>query len=340
MSGRRGHAMFALGAALVALMLVASAIPPASAGVVAANRSGLPWRSGVFPETYQSAAQADAFGTWRGRPVDVAVTAVDRSTWDKMTRDIFVLSPSFFPRTWPGQLVISVAPWPTNQGNMAGCAAGNYNGRFETLGTTLVNNGRGTAIIRLAWEFNGNWMEWSAHDPQQFKTCFRNLAQAIKRKAPAALIDWTAGAGETVTCGGSVFNCYPGNDVVDIIGADYYDMWGPHLTPAQFDFEVRRKDSLYPMLDFARRNGKRFAVGEWGVVTKTGNFHRDHREQLGGDNPVFIDQMVRFFRANAADIAYEAYFNTCNKDQEVGSDLHVCGPINPVAAAKYQQVLR
>jgi hypothetical protein len=53
------------------------------------------------------------------------------------------------------------------------------------------------------------------------------------------------------------------------------------------------------------------------------------------DDPVYVDNMYRFFRGNAADIAYETYFNAM-PDQHT-----LCGPARtptlfPNAAATYR----
>ena len=57
----------------------------------------------------------------------------------------------------------------------------------------------------------------------------------------------------------------------------------------------------------------------------------------GGDNPVFVQNMIEFFRANSADLAYEIYFN-----QTVGTTLHKVYPNtdNPLASAKYKATLQ
>jgi hypothetical protein len=55
-------------------------------------------------------------------------------------------------------------------------------------------------------------------------------------------------------------------------------------------------------LAFAREHGKQLGIAEWGVWDQ-GQGH------VVADDPVYIDNMYRSFRANAADIAYETYFN-------------------------------
>ena len=81
---------------------------------------------------------------------------------------------------------------------------------------------------------------------------------------------------------------------------------------------------------FARQHGKKLAVPEWGVRNKRG---------AGDDNALFVDRMVAFFRENAADIAYEAYFNPFS-----GANAKVFSIFpesnNPKAAARYLEAYR
>ena len=57
-------------------------------------------------------------------------------------------------------------------------------------------------------------------------------------------------------------------------------------------------------LDYAKSNGKKMSVGEWGLITGD--------PASGGDNPVFIQKMMDFYRSNSGSIAYESYFNKNN----------------------------
>ncbi|MEK0086009.1 hypothetical protein U1T56_22870, partial [Geminicoccaceae bacterium SYSU G07066] len=88
-------------------------------------------------------------------------------------------------------------------------------------------------------------------------------------------------------------------------------------------------------LAWAKAKGKRFSVPEWGVS--------DHYPGMpcadnGFDNPFFIEKMYQFFRANAAVMAYESYFN--GGGSIIPPGVHKIYPPanNPAAAARYQQL--
>jgi hypothetical protein len=81
----------------------------------------------------------------------------------------------------------------------------------------------------------------------------------------------------------------------------------------------------------ARAHGKPLSVSEWGLSHNTS-------DPLSRDNPFFINKMFEFFRDNAKDIAYEAYFN-CGRPLGTGSaGGYRLAPntSSPLAKARYQ----
>ena len=101
---------------------------------------------------------------------------------------------------------------------------------------------------------------------------------------------------------------YPGDDVVDLWGVHYYDSGPEKNTQALWDQYYRSRSTAArggsaPGSPRRQQHGKKLAVGEWGVWQQGGP------DGGAADDPVYIDNMYRFFRANAADIAYESYFN-------------------------------
>ncbi len=54
-------------------------------------------------------------------------------------------------------------------------------------------------------------------------------------------------------------------------------------------------------LAYARSEGKRMCVGEWGVARGV--------SAGGGDNPFWVKKMLELFSKNASSIGYESYFN-------------------------------
>jgi hypothetical protein len=308
----------------------ATAAPPAG---TPGARSGLPWMSGSNGDPIMESMNYDAFATWRGRPLDVAMIYTDRASWSKLTGpDAYV-----FPYTanWPGKLVVSQPPFPDDgTSNLKDCAAGTYDAYWKTFGTSLVSNGRADSIVRIAWEFNGDfWYYHATNDTQQFIQCWNHVASSIKATDPQVLTDWTINSKYTPTdsCNGDPRNCYPGDAYVDYIGIDDYDEYPPSTT-TPFDTIATAPGGLTWIHDFAVQHHKRFGVGEWGVVSAG--------SQGGGDNPAFIQNMRSWFQAHASAGLYECYFGT-DAPGEVDSKIldtatGTCGCDNPMASAKYR----
>ena len=255
--------------------------------------------SGVYAHTM---SKVRAYEALRGSPVNVVLTFTERDSWQDITNPWIGSSPEAlgsFNGTW----VISVPFYPKGQGDLGSCARGAYNGHWQQFGRWMVNKGRPASIVRLAWEFNGNWWYWSANNnPTDWVGCFRQVVSAIRSTNPQARIDWTMNAHN-----GNPWAVYPGDQYVDIIGIDNYDMWPPNTTEAIFDQNCVRPNGLCSVIKFAREHGKQFSVPEWGLVGKS-DTAAGRAGAAGGDNPVYIKKMYETLRANADVLAYECYF--------------------------------
>ncbi|UQA61817.1 glycosyl hydrolase [Polyangium aurulentum] len=222
--------------------------------------------------------------------------------------------------------------WPTGVGgSLAACAQGEYDEPWRNLGTTLVAHDRADAIIRLAWQFNGNDVEWKASDPVAWVSCYQHVVTAVRETAPGALFDWSRNAhGTQNPASGDATEAYPGDDYVDIIGIDTFDMMPSSPDEAAWTQQCNGPDGLCAVVDFARAHGKRVGVGQWAVVTCNGFGNP------GGDNPFFVQKMHDTFAANADVMAYETYYNDPNAG-EFCTSLH--DPVEaPMASAQYQKL--
>jgi hypothetical protein len=308
----------------------------AEAGVVG-PRSGLLWASGSNGDPSMEAQYYEAFGQWRGRLDDVAMLYTDRSSWTGVTSaGSFVFQNM---KGWPGRLVISQPPFPQDGSTLTDCAAGAYDAHWKDFGTALVSNGRADSIIRIAWEFNGDFMYWHAtNDTAQFIQCWNHVASAIKSTDPQALADWTINGHSTPgdSCMGNATNCYPGDQYVDYIGIDNYDQYPPSTTTS-FDTIANDVGGLTWIYNFAVQHHKRFSVGEWGVVSSA-----SAGTNGGRDNPAFIQNMWNWFQSHGAIGLYESYFST-SASGEVDSKIvdnttSSCGCDNPMASKMYRQL--
>ena len=284
-------------------------------------RSGMPWTSGVNGDPVMDAPSVEAFGNWRGKPVDVAVVSTDRTQgFDHMVDPGWIIN-NF--RGWPGKLVIG---WTGRQ-------------HFRNFTTRLVAGGRAGTVVRFAWEFNG-YMYWRATNATQFINCFRRASAALRQGDPTVIIDLTLNGDHTPSdvCGGNAQNCYPGDQYLDIIGIDFYDQWEPKTQQnGNFDSEGNAEAGVLWTKNWARQRGKKFSVTEWSIVNPSTAKQQRDGPHFGLDNPYFIRRMMELFRSSTADLAYEAYFNTADRE-DVGSDLYrVLGGINSGSAAEYKR---
>ncbi|MEK7571045.1 MAG: glycosyl hydrolase [Patescibacteria group bacterium] len=305
--------------------------------IEAAPNSDLPWASGVH--TANELQPHLDFGTWRGNPTDVIVASfnVRDAGWGSLTKPTNIFDGLNY-KSYDGILVLSVAMYPQGQGNNAACASGAYDNYWKEAGSYLDSIGRNSpsTIIRIGWEFNGDFMYWhSDADPTNFKTCWNNVAKAIRSTAPNVLLDWTFNAhGSPFPASGNPFDAYPGDEYVDIIGIDSYDHYPPSHDQAAWDNQCNTNNGLCYVINFAREHGKLFSVAEWGVAVGSADG--------GGDNPFYIEKMFETFMENRDILAYEAYYNApiSIEPGNVGSGIYpAAGSVDaPQSSAKYLEL--
>ncbi len=242
------------------------------------------WSSGVASDDLSS------FATYRGRPLDNTGTWPNRETWEIISNpDIYgaVTALAAYRQIW-----IGLAMLPEQQtADFASCASGAYDQYFRTYGTNLTKLNRGNAIIRLGWEANGDWFKWSiANDPTNYKACFRREVAALRSTAPNVKLDWNMNK-DSHMGSASIASAYPGDDVVDIVGVDFYDNYPAYPDKAAWDADYNATQNGGPLgigswLAFAKQHGKKLSVPEWGIHSSAG---------AGADDAYYIQSMYDFF---------------------------------------------
>jgi hypothetical protein len=322
MTRTNGRALY-----LIAALLFALADRAANGGELAIPRlSGLPWVSGVGL-SYRS------FEQWRGRSADVYVTWHPHRTWAEIEEANAVVVRDRLHRS-PGRLSMGIAMLPrTHAGQFKACAAGEFDHHYETVAERLVEWGRADAILRIGWEANSRRksVPWGIEgEIALYIACFRQIVSIMRAVSPTFVIEWTMKKGTEGLEGRPVTDAWPGDEVVDLVGVDYYDGYPSYTSidswntdyVAQYDGGPR---GLGTWLEFAKSRGKRLAIPEWAIRNRPG---------AGEDNPFYIDRMVAFFRRHARDLAYEAYFNPASPRSAKVFSLEPATN-NPRAAAEY-----
>ncbi|WP_181768494.1 glycoside hydrolase family 26 protein [Streptomyces albidus (ex Kaewkla and Franco 2022)] len=156
-------------------------------------------------------------------------------------------------------------------------ASGRFDSHFRTLAERLVQQKVPDTVIVLGWEMNGlTYTHRCGPDPEAWKSYWRRIVTAM-RSVPGQdfRFDFTPSRGKDAF---PWTECYPGDDVVDIIGMDTYDQ--PYGVP--FDTHVNEPYGLQDQVDFAAEHGKAVSYPEWGLFRN-------------GDNPEYVRRMLDWF---------------------------------------------
>jgi hypothetical protein len=270
-------------------------------------------RFGVFRGT--DPVQVRAFETWLGRDVDYVVDFSARAGWQDISNPRNQLASW---RNSPYRQVYGLAMLPTDDGSatMQRGADGDYDGYFSTLARRLVAAGQQDAILRLGWEFNLGDSRWSTDEPQVFISYWQHVVSAMRAQPGQQFeFDWNPNNGENPY---DATSYYPGDDVVDYIGVDAYDVsWraGSYPYPEVCDQKCRlaRQRTAWEKViyggerglrfwsRFAAQHGKPLSLPEWGLWSRPD-------QHGGGEDAYYLRQMEQFIADPANDVAYQAYF--------------------------------
>ncbi|MFI6445304.1 glycoside hydrolase family 26 protein [Kitasatospora sp. NPDC050543] len=189
---------------------------------------------------------------------------------------------------------------------------GEFDQHFLRLAGRLVALGGADTVLTLGWEMNGvTYTHRCKPDPAAWKAYWRRIV-GVMRSVPGQrfrfdfapnrgldAIPWT--------------RCYPGDDVVDIIGMDSYDQ----PAGATFDDYVFEPYGLQDQVEFAAKRGKPVSYPEWGLFRN-------------GDNPDFVQRMVEWMRTH--DTSYQTVTDYCPHG------FFGCTS-NPRSSARYRQLM-
>ncbi|MEV7526362.1 glycosyl hydrolase [Streptomyces sp. NPDC091371] len=155
-------------------------------------------------------------------------------------------------------------------------ARGAYDHHFRRLAERLVALGVPDTVVVLGWEMNGfNYTHRCRPDPESWKKYWRRIVAAMRSvERQRFRFDFAPNRGGDAI---AWTRCYPGDDVVDIIGMDTYDQ-PPGDT---FDEQITQPYGLQQQADFAKAHGKRISYPEWGLFRN-------------GDNPEYMRRMLQW----------------------------------------------
>jgi hypothetical protein len=271
------------------------------------------------------------------------------SSWEQTGCNVFA-EVSAFHRADPKHAVeLSLTPWPQALSGQSwgACARGDYDGHYTNIAKSILANGMTHVIIRLGYEWDGNWFPWGTglHETGnvnnqgkggtalEFAACFKRFDAAIQTVARTGQnVFWRTNmnpihdtpatkesqlqqvldaAGGPRKKGGSV----------DFLGIDFYDY------PARNNFDSR----MAATIAFARKNAIPLSFPEWGLGG-------DSRTEPAVDNAgvVYLQDMRDVFADPANGVRYASYFN-CGSGDCAGNHSLV-PPNNPNSLQKFIQL--
>ena len=275
--------------------------------------SSLGWRSGATDGGFPCLAQL------RGRTLDVNHIFIIQSTFPAMVSQAGGAWARGTARKAP-LWVVSLALLPSgNAGQFDQCATGAFDGYYRQIGANLQAAGAQGTVVLPGWEANlGSKVHpWGVDHASQIPAylgCWRHAAAALKQGGPAIQVEFNS-ARVTRNPEFKSLDLYPGDDAVDGWSIQYYDGGPLKSTQVVWDkfYAKTYNGDLFGLgtwLTAAKAHSKTFSVAEWGV------WRQGDLTSAQADDPVFVDNMYRFFRDNAASIGYETYFdaNPANGD--------------------------
>jgi hypothetical protein len=153
-------------------------------------------------------------------------------------------------------------------------ARGAFDRHYRQLAENLVGLGLPDTVVVLGWEMNGiTYTHRCGPDPEAWRAYWRRIVETM-RSVPGQKFrfDFAPNRGRDAV---PWTECYPGDDVVDIIGMDSYDQ----PPGSSFDEQVRTPYGLQHQVDFAAAHGKPISYPEWGLFRN-------------GDNPEYMRRML------------------------------------------------
>ena len=323
--GRRAYVVAGVLAAIVIILAAGSWAYRSGKGAapVTGPESPHPVPLGAFlGADRRGVDRIEGFSSWLGVTVTVGRTYLPAGSWDDLEGPDWALDPwAAWRSERPGRVLAVNVPMvspnepPVGDAEAASLlrdgANGRYDAHFRKLAQRLVDRRANDTIVVLGWEMNGTtYSGRCAPDPDAWKRYWRRIV-AVMRSVPGQRLrfDFSPVRGTQAI---PWPNCYPGDDVVDIVGMDSYDQRPGH---AFRDF-VTQPYGLKAHADFAAAHRKPMSYPEWGLY--------DY-----GDDLNYVCAMYSWVTTH--DVAYQSITDYCPHG------VWSCAA-NPNSAGAYRQL--
>lgn len=234
---------------------------------------------------------------------------------------------------WEGsgyRMIWAVPMLPVGNYTLADGAAGDYDAYFAELARNLIAAGMGDSIIRLGAEFNSPTNPWyAAGQATAFVDYWQQIVTTMRGVAGASfLFEWNVNRGDNGGSDAAMGNYalyYPGNNFVDIIGMDIYDLnWDTYPgATAEFEGIVNQQWGLSWLAAFASANNKPIGIGEFGLgwgksSPDSGPVTAANGPTCGGDDPTFINDMASWISSH--NVVSDAFYDEGTSSIENGQN--------------------
>ncbi len=212
-------------AAVAALMITGPSLPAAAAQKI-----------GVFPRIQSQTGTdpgagdyTDQYEAWLGRPMDYIVQFIPGETWASLKdgNNWFFKGWAPYAQSYRDRMVLSVPILPADGSTLVSGAGGAYNSHWSAFADMLVAKGYGNCVLRLGWEFNGNWYRWTTVGGKgpAFANYWIQIVNTMRSRPGANFkFCWNPVPGDP-NGNGTPLSAFPGtgNQYVDFVGLDVYD---------------------------------------------------------------------------------------------------------------------
>jgi Bacterial Ig domain len=313
------------------------------------NRSGLPWKSGVW--TFQGGGWETnliTFKNFRGRDMDILETFTGSSayaTWATLTGADFIYNKwRDANQTVPGDIYKMLAAGynvahaqallpSSNAYQFTNLKSGMWDSQHQTIANKIAAWYKPATMpqlyIRLGWEANSDYpwgfdeTKGTSGDRANYSAAYARIGWIYKDTIPGIKLCWN----HLQDRNWNMNFYFPTNSrgsPVDIIGCDPYDnqyfQGGWRDTNARFDewvagtFNsstgvVRGPDGFRR---YAKSLGKKTSFDEWGPTNASVMSNRNTPSLWiidGSNNSVYSARFYDYMLANAADIEFDVHFN-------------------------------
>jgi hypothetical protein len=219
---------------------------------------------------------------WLDRPMDLAGTTITTVSYIGSGTP-YTTASGAHPLLECSFPLLSIFGESNDLTDMAQAASGSYDATYEAMAEALAGWANPLLSVRIGWEFNGNWYQWSnsvgTHATYaNYVSAFKRAAALVRKHNPHVLIQWNIAWGQPDPTpywpGAYDATNNPGG--VDVISMDFYQAnisqynnGGKQSTWALAQSGVTI--DLDWMVAFAKKNGVKIALSEYGAGSSSSN---------------------------------------------------------------------